>query len=259
MKQLQNIQEEPWLKRWFKSLFSVQSLALIVAIGSLLVGVHQLWLSRSGKPVVKWEGEAVSTERNVFYTYIYTNGEKFLPLSPFFAVVSNPEQLVAKELSVKYLIEDRGVNILFSEEFKHQHTIDGRDELRNRERSLPAFEELSAPIEYVELNRGSMGRLIINFRLTCNEIEEPIEYTHFIYLCQLNKRKFREQALADFKSRMNEGDLYSLYLYTDLDGFERIDLSTLANGDGNTPSTASQEEEAASRQPQPPQLGVLMN
>lgn len=253
------MEEETWLKRWFKRLFSVQSLALFVAIGSLLVGVHQLWLARSGKPTVSWEGEAVSADRNVFYTYIYTNGDKFLPLSPFFAVVANPEQRAVTELSVKYLIERRGLNIVFSEEFKHQNTIDGRDELRNRERSLPAFEELSAPIEYVELNRGTTGRVMINFRLTCNELEEPIEYTHFIYLCQLNKRKFREQAFADFKPRMIEGDLCALYLYTDFDGFERIDLSSLAAGEGDTPSTTSQEEESASRQPQPPQLGVLLN
>ncbi|MBR5849732.1 MAG: hypothetical protein IKZ12_01540 [Alistipes sp.] len=244
------------IKYWVQRIFSLQSLGFFVALGSLLIGAHQLWLTKEGTIAVCWEGEELLSEA-VLRTYVYSCNESLVPMSPLLAKVENHAPHAVRDLSVRYTVDLRGLNGIYHSDYKWQSTMQGT-ELRNEDRSLPAHEELMAPIEMVELQKV-MGRCMLSMRLSYNGLEEPFTYQHNFYIKQLGKRKFRERAINDFLAQKEYAEGCSLYLYDGFNGFVRIDVKELFAEGAERLLESKEDPFNEEHLPQPPELGVLLN
>ena len=55
-----------------KRIFTMQTIGLMVAVGSLLVAIHQVLSDSDGEPVVSWNGAEMAPNSKVT-TYVYTS------------------------------------------------------------------------------------------------------------------------------------------------------------------------------------------
>jgi len=247
------------VKGWLGRIFSMQTLGLLVAIASLLVGAHQLWLAKTGAPVVEWEGKPI-LENAYLRTYLYTPEDPTMNIGPLLPKIENPGRHSVKDLSVKYVIDNRRMNVIYNSYYKLQFVAEGAD-LRNSENILPAFEKMNSPIDFIELHK-ILGECFISCRLTYNGIEKPLEYQHHLYVRKMGKHQFVRKAIEDFLSHREYPEDCALYLYVDYD-FKKVDIDRLLSGQDSKYLIDSLETELTpmilSEGPNPPQLGVLLN
>ena len=108
---MEEIQYKEKVKSWLGRIFSMQTLGFVVAVASLLVGAHQLWLSKAGEPAITWEGSSVEGG-NYLCTYVYTAEDTMLRAEPLFAEIENISRHSVRELMVKYLVDNRRMNAI---------------------------------------------------------------------------------------------------------------------------------------------------
>ncbi len=247
------------VKSWLGRIFSMQTLGLLVAIASLLVGAHQLWLSKTGEPAITWEGSPVEGG-NYLCTYVYTAEDAMLRTEPLFARIENVNRHSVRELMVKYLVDNRRVNVMSNSEYKIEFLPTGM-ELRNLNSVLPAFEKMNAPIDFLELHQ-TFGECTIKCRVTYNGIETPIEYSHRLYVKKMGKKQLVKRVIDDFLAQPDFGEDRAAYIYDGYD-YHPIDVDRVLSGVDlasfidslNTTIMPIIEE----NNPGPPQLGVLLN
>lgn len=219
---------------WLKRIFTIQTIGLLVAIGSLLVAIHQVWLDSDGEPVVSWNG--VELQQNATTrTYVYTATSEQIPIAPLLVTIDNPTQFTAHDVSTKYQATTQGVNLTYSFDYKTQAGLQGI-ELRNADTTLPAFEQMSAPINYAEL-MGVSGQINLSLRLTYNGIETPMQVNQQIFLKRFPAYSLQANAVTD--ARAHASSDAALYMYDPLTGFRPLYLSAAPAENTTTPNTQS--------------------
>lgn len=217
---------------WLKRIFTIQTIGLLVAIGSLLVAIHQVWLDSDGEPVVSWNG--VELQQNATTrTYVYTATSEQIPIAPLLVTIDNPTQFTAHDVSTKYQATTQGVNLTYSFDYKTQAGLQGI-ELRNADTTLPAFEQMSAPINYAEL-MGASGQINLSLRLTYNGIETPMLVNQQIFLKRYPAYSLQANAVTD--ARAHASSDAALYIYDPLTGFRPLNLSIAPTENTTTPNT----------------------
>ena len=217
---------------WLKRIFTIQTIGLMVAIGSLLVAIHQVWLDSDGEPVVSWNG--VELQQNATTrTYVYTATSEQIPIAPLLVTIDNPTQFTAHDVSTKYQATTQAVNLTYSFDYKTQAGLQGI-ELRNADTTLPAFEQMSAPINYAEL-MGVSGQINLSLRLTYNGIETPMQVNQQIFLKRFPAYSLQANAITDARAHaMSDA---ALYMYDPLTGFRPLYLSAAPTENTTTPNT----------------------
>ena len=216
---------------WLKRLFTIQTIGLLVAIGSLLVAIHQVWLDSDGEPVVSWNG--VELQQNATTrTYVYTATSEQIPIAPLLVTIDNPTQFTAHDVSTKYQATMQGVKPAYSLDYKTQAGLQGI-ELRNADTTLPAFEQMSAPINYAEL-MGVSGQINLSLRLTYNGIETPMLVNQQIFLKRFPAYSLQANAVTD--ARAHTSSDAALYMYDPLTGFRPLYLSATPTENTTTPN-----------------------
>ena len=217
---------------WLKRIFTIQTIGLMVAIGSLLVAIHQVWLDSDGEPVVSWNG--VELQQNATTrTYVYTATSEQIPIAPLLVTIDNPTQFTAHDVSTKYQATTQGVNLTYSFDYKTQAGLQGI-ELRNADTTLPAFEQMSAPINYAEL-MGASGQINLSLRLTYNGIETPMLVNQQIFLKRFPAYSLQANAVTDARAHATSDA--ALYMYDPLTGFRPLYLSAAPTENTTTPNT----------------------
>ena len=216
---------------WLKRIFTIQTIGLMVAIGSLLVAIHQVWLDSDGEPVVSWNG--VELQQNATTrTYVYTATSEQIPIAPLLVTIDNPTQFTAHDVSTKYQATTQGVNLTYSFDYKTQAGLQGI-ELRNADTTLPAFEQMSAPINYAEL-MGASGQINLSLRLTYNGIETPMQVNQQIFLKRFPAYSLQANAVTDARAHATSDA--ALYMYDPLTGFRPLYLSATPTENATTPN-----------------------
>lgn len=192
----------------------MQTIGLMVGIGSLLVAVHQVLSDSDGEPVVSWNGAEMAPNSKVT-TYVYTSTSESIPIAPLLATIENPTQHTAQDVSAKYCARVQGLTPEYSFDYRTQMGMQGVD-IRNVEGALPAFEQMSAPINYVELE-GKQGELTLSLRLTYNGIDTPFQATQRVVLRRF-KSALYDNAVKDARTHVL-GANDALYLYMPNNGF----------------------------------------
>ena len=219
---------------WLKRIFTIQTIGLMVAIGSLLVAIHQVWLDSDGEPVVSWNG--VELQQNATTrTYVYTTTSEQIPIAPLLVTIDNPTQFTAHDVSTKYQATMQGVKPAYSLDYKTQAGLQGV-ELRNAETTLPAFEQMPAPINYAELTSPT-GQINLSLRLTYNGIETPMLVNQQIFLKRFPAYSLQANAVTD--ARAHASSDAALYMYDPLTGFRPLYLSAAPAENTTTPNTQS--------------------
>lgn len=234
---------------WLRRIFTIQSIGLMVAIGSLLVTIHQVWLASDGEPIITWYGESLHAGQHTS-TLLYTSTKEQIPIAPLLAKVENPTQFTAHDVSTRYQIKTQGVQCTPSESYRMQMELQGV-ELRNTNASLPAFEQMVAPIQYAKMS-GSAGALDLALRLTYNGIDVPIQVHQHIELCHLNTRSLHDAALADARKRSIAAGT-SIMLYEPAQGFTPLNLTA---GSVSEEPRSESKPQVTSPTPQPKQQTV---
>ena len=221
---------------WLKRLFTIQTIGLLVAIGSLLVAIHQVWLDSDGEPVVSWNGAELQ-QNTTTRTYVYTASTEQIPIAPLLVTIDNPTQFTAHDVSTKYQATMQGVNPAYSLDYKTQAGLQGV-ELRNAETTLPAFEQMPAPINYAEL-MGVSGQINLSLRLTYNGIETPMQVNQQIFLKRFPAYSLQANAATD--ARTSAPSDAALYIYDPLTGFQALNLSAIPSENTSTPNARPTE------------------
>lgn len=216
---------------WLKRIFTIQTIGLMVAIGSLLVAIHQVWLDSDGEPVVSWNGTELQQNATT-RTYVYTATSEQIPIAPLLVTIDNTTQFTAHDVSTKYQATTQGVNLTYSFDYKTQAGLQGI-ELRNADTTLPAFEQMSAPINYAEL-MGASGQINLSLRLTYNGIETPMLVNQQIFLKRFPAYSLQANAATD--ARISATSDAALYIYDPLTGFRPLDLSVAPTENTTTPN-----------------------
>ncbi|MBQ1978851.1 MAG: hypothetical protein II228_03230, partial [Alistipes sp.] len=215
---------------WLKRLFTIQTIGLLVAIGSLLVAIHQVWLDSDGEPVACWNGTELP-QNTTTRTYVYTATSEQIPIAPLLVTIDNPTQFTAHDVSTKYQATMQGVKPAYSFDYKTQAGLQGI-ELRNADTTLPAFEQMSAPINYAEL-MGVSGQINLSLRLTYNGIETPMQVNQQIVLKRFPAYSLQANAVTD--ARAHASSDAALYMYDPLTGFRPLYLSATPTENTTTP------------------------
>ncbi len=237
---------------WLRRIITIQSIGLMVAIGSLLVTIHQVWLASDGEPIITWHGEPLHANQSAT-TLLYTTTMEHIPIAPLLAEVENPTQFTAHDVSTRYQIKAKEVQCTPSESYRTQMELQGV-ELRNTNASLPAFESMTAPLQYAKMS-GSTGTLDLTLRLTYNGIDVPIQVHQHIEFCYLNTRSLRNAALADARKRSISAST-SVLLYEPTQGFSPLYLTPTANNVSEEPHNESKPQ-VTPPTPQPKQQTVV--
>ena len=216
---------------WLKRIFTIQTIGLMVAIGSLLVAIHQVWLDSDGEPVVSWNGTELQQNATT-RTYVYTATSEQIPIAPLLVTIDNPTQFTAHDVSTKYQATMQGVKPAYSLDYKTQASLQGI-ELRNADTTLPAFEQMAAPINYAELTNSS-GHINLSLRLTYNGIETPMQVNQQIFLKRFPAHSLQANAATD--ARISATSDAALYIYDPLTGFRPLDLSVIPSENATTPN-----------------------
>lgn len=235
---------------WLKRIFTIQTVGLMVAVGSLLVAIHQVQLDSNGEPTVHWRGNLLQPNMAT-HTYIYTATEEQIPIAPLLAVVENPTQYTTHDVSTKYQVLSQGVEPHYSIDYKSQAGLQGM-ELRNIDATLPAFEQMSAPINAVHLTNNE-GSIQLKLRLTYNGIETPYEATQHILLRRIAGQPLASLATADALKKGISADA-AIYLYHPSQGFSPLTLSAPHATDSSTPQKqpdATTQTPPKQKQPEP--------
>ena len=217
---------------WLKRLFTIQTIGLLVAIGSLLVAIHQVWLDSDGEPVVSWNGTELQ-QNTTTRTYVYTASTEQIPIAPLLVTIDNPTQFTAHDVSTKYQATMQGVKPTYSLDYKTQAGLQGV-ELRNAETTLPAFEQMPAPINYAELTSPT-GQINLSLRLTYNGIETPMQVNQQIFLKRFPAYSLQANAVTDARAHATSDA--ALYMYDPLTGFRPLYLSAAPTENTTTPNT----------------------
>lgn len=217
---------------WLKRIFTIQTIGLLVAIGSLLVAIHQVWLDSDGEPVVSWNGTELQQNATT-RTYVYTATSEQIPIAPLLVTIDNTTQFTAHDVSTKYQATTQGVNLTYSFDYKTQAGLQGI-ELRNADTTLPAFEQMSAPINYAEL-MGASGQINLSLRLTYNGIETPMLVNQQIFLKRYPAYSLQANAVTD--ARAHASSDAALYIYDPQTGFRPLNLSVAPTENTTTPNT----------------------
>ncbi len=216
---------------WLKRIFTIQTIGLLVAIGSLLVAIHQVWVDSDGEPVVCWNG-AELPQNATTRTYVYTSTTEQIPIAPLLVTIDNPTQFTAHDVSTKYQATMQGVNPTYSLDYKTQAGLQGV-ELRNADTTLPAFEQMTAPINYAELTSPA-GQINLSLRLTYNGIETPMQVNQQIFLKRFPAYSLQANAATD--ARTSAPSDAALYIYDPLTGFQTLNLSAIPSENTTTPN-----------------------
>lgn len=228
---------------WLKRIFTIQTIGLLVAIGSLLVAIHQVWLDSDGEPVVCWNGTELPQNATT-RTYVYTATSEQIPIAPLLVTIDNPTQFTAHDVSTKYQATMQGVKPAYSLDYKTQAGLQGV-ELRNAETTLPAFEQMSAPINYAELTSPT-GQINLSLRLTYNGIETPMQVNQQIVLKRFPAYSLQANAATD--ARTSAPSDAALYIYDPLTGFQTLNLSAIPS-ENTTTTNARPTQPAKPTQP----------
>ena len=228
---------------WLKRLFTIQTIGLLVAIGSLLVAIHQVWLDSDGEPVVSWNGTELPQNATT-RIYVYTATSEQIPIAPLLVTIDNPTQFTAHDVSTKYQATTQGVNLTYSFDYKTQAGLQGI-ELRNADTTLPAFEQMSAPINYAEL-MGASGQINLSLRLTYNGIETPMQVNQQIFLKRFPAYSLQANAATDARTSAPSDAV--LYIYDPLTGFQTLNLSAIPS-ENTTTTNARPTQPAKPAQP----------
>ena len=221
---------------WLKRIFTIQTIGLLVAIGSLLVAIHQVWLDSDGEPVACWNGTELPQNATT-RTYVYTATSEQIPIAPLLVTIDNPTQFTAHDVSTKYQTTMQGVKPAYSLDYKTQAGLQGI-ELRNAETTLPAFEQMPAPINYAEL-MGASGQINLSLRLTYNGIETPMLVNQQIFLKRFPAYSLQANAATD--ARTSAPSDAALYIYDPLTGFQALNLSAIPSENTSTPNARPTE------------------
>lgn len=213
---------------WLKRIFTIQTIGLMVAVGSLLVAIHQVLSDSSGEPVVCWNDSELE-QGSTIRTYIYTSSTEQIPIAPLLAKIDNPSQHTTHDVSAKYQVQPQGVELSYSLDYRAQEGLQGV-ELRNIDSALPAFEQMSAPVNYAEL-KGDKGRIELSLRLTYNGIETPFKANQQIIIKRFKASALRTEAIADAR-KQTMGELSAIYLYSPASGF--LPFNTWVENSGGT-------------------------
>lgn len=197
-----------------KRIFTMQTIGLMVGIGSLLVAVHQVLSDSDGEPVVSWNGAEMAPNSKVT-TYVYTSTSESIPIAPLLATIENPTQHTAQDVSAKYCARVQGLTPEYSFDYRTQMGMQGVD-IRNVESSLPAFEQMSAPINYVELE-GKQGELTLSLRLTYNGIDTPFQASQRVVFRRFKSALYDNAVKDARKCAMGADD--AIYVYMPQNGF----------------------------------------
>jgi hypothetical protein len=228
---------------WLKRIFTIQTIGLLVAIGSLLVAIHQVWLDSDGEPVVCWNGTELPQNATT-RTYVYTATSEQIPIAPLLVTIDNPTQFTAHDVSTKYQATMQGVKPAYSLDYKTQAGLQGV-ELRNAETTLPAFEQMAAPINYAELTSPT-GQINLSLRLTYNGIETPMQVNQQIFLKRFPAYSLQANAATD--ARTSAPSDATLYIYDPLTGFQALNLSAIPS-ENTTTTNARPTQPAKPAQP----------
>ena len=228
---------------WLKRIFTIQTIGLLVAIGSLLVAIHQVWLDSDGEPVVSWNGTELQQNATT-RTYVYTATTEQIPIAPLLVTIDNPTQFTAHDVSTKYQATMQGVKPAYSLDYKTQAGLQGV-ELRNAETTLPAFEQMPAPINYAELTSPT-GQINLSLRLTYNGIETPMQVNQQIFLKRFPAYSLQANAATD--ARTSAPSDAALYIYDPLTGFQTLNLSAIPS-ENTTTTNARPTQPAKPAQP----------
>ena len=228
---------------WLKRLFTIQTIGLLVAIGSLLVAIHQVWLDSDGEPVACWNGTELPQNATT-RTYVYTATSEQIPIAPLLVTIDNPTQFTAHDVSTKYQATMQGVKPTYSLDYKTQAGLQGV-ELRNAETTLPAFEQMPAPINYAELTSPT-GQINLSLRLTYNGIETPMQVNQQIFLKRFPAHSLQANAATD--ARTSAPSDAALYIYDPLTGFQTLNLSAIPS-ENTTTTNARPTQPAKPTQP----------
>ena len=228
---------------WLKRLFTIQTIGLLVAIGSLLVAIHQVWLDSDGEPVACWNGTELPQNATT-RTYVYTATTEQIPIAPLLVTIDNPTQFTAHDVSTKYQATMQGVKPTYSLDYKTQAGLQGV-ELRNAETTLPAFEQMPAPINYAELTSPT-GQINLSLRLTYNGIETPMQVNQQIFLKRFPAYSLQANAATD--ARTSAPSDAALYIYDPLTGFQTLNLSAIPS-ENTTTTNARPTQPAKPTQP----------
>lgn len=229
-----------------KRIFTIQTIGLMVAVGSLLVAIHQVLSDSSGEPVVSWNGGEMTTGFAVT-TYVYTSDSEPIPIAPLLATIENPTQYTAHDVSAKYRARVQGLSLQYSFDYKTQMGMQGID-IRNVESSLPAFEQMSSPINYAEM-AGQQGELNLSLRLTYNGIETPFQASQRVVIKRFKSALYDNAVKDARKCAMGADD--AIYVYMPQNGF--MPLSIPAEVPQATKQTAETKGKSQSVQSKPHQ------
>ena len=196
-----------------------------------MVAIHQVWLDSEGEPVVSWNGTELQQNATT-RTYVYTATSEQIPIAPLLVTIDNTTQFTAHDVSTKYQATTQGVNLTYSFDYKTQAGLQGI-ELRNADTTLPAFEQMSAPINYAEL-MGASGQINLSLRLTYNGIETPMLVNQQIFLKRFPAYSLQANAATD--ARISATSDAALYIYDPLTGFRPLDLSVIPSENTTTPN-----------------------
>ena len=227
-----------------KRIFTIQTIGLMVAVGSLLVAIHQVLSESSGEPVVTWNGGEMAPNSDVT-TYVYTSESEQIPIAPLLAIIENPTQHTAHDVSTKYVARVKGLALQYSFDYKTQMGMQGTD-IRNVDSSLPAFEQMSSPINYADMV-GEQGELNLSLRLTYNGIETPFQATQRVVIKRF-KSALYDNAVKDAR-KYALGAEDAIYVYMAQNGF--MPLSIPAEVPQTTTQTAEPKGKSQSVQSKP--------
>ena len=229
-----------------KRIFTIQTIGLMVAVGSLLVAIHQVLSESSGEPIVTWNGDEMAPNTAVT-TYVYTSESEQIPIAPLLARVENPTQHTAQDVSTKYVARVQGLALQYSFDYKTQMGMQGTD-IRNVDSSLPAFEQMSSPINYADM-AGEQGELNLSLRLTYNGIETPFLATQRVVIKRF-KSALYDNAVKDARKYVLGAD-DAIYVYMAQNGF--MPLSIPAEQPLPAKQTAEPKSKSQSVQSKPQQ------
>ena len=229
-----------------KRIFTIQTIGLMVAVGSLLVAIHQVLSESSGEPVVTWNGGEMSPNSAVT-TYVYTSESEQIPIAPLLASVENPTQYTAHDVSAKYVARVKGLALQYSFDYKTQMGMQGTD-IRNVDSSLPAFEQMSSPINYADMV-GEQGELNLSLRLTYNGIETPFQATQRVVIKRF-KSALYDNAVKDAR-KYALGAEDAIYLYMAQNGFMPLSIPAEQPQFAKQTAEPQQKQQSVTKKQQP--------
>lgn len=198
------------IKALLKRIINLQTLGFLVALCSLLVAIEQNWLSSGGDISVSINNQEVGTEYSIT-SYVYYNNQEFDNISSILPNIENDTRFTVNDLNVRYNIISENMTFTTSPNFDISGAK-GNVQLKNRERSLYAFESLESPINSITLNNANSSCQIA-VKITYNGIEEPINIQQNLYFKNISASENTEDvAFTDFGKNYSSRNNLSLYI-----------------------------------------------